>query len=60
MCALTDDDHAAIRNCDTSRTWLKIQSIYKTKSNENKYLLNQEFHRMRFSDDQSVTNYYAQ
>lgn len=50
-CALTDDDHTAIRECDTSHeVWLKIQSIYETKTNENKYLLNQEFHRMRFSD----------
>jgi len=60
-CALSDDDHAAIRDCDTSRdVWLKIQSIYETKSNENKYLLNQEFHRMRFGNDQSVTSYCAQ
>jgi len=58
--ALSDNDHAAIRDCDTSRdVWLKIQSIYETKSNENKYLLNQEFHRMRFSNDQSVTSYCA-
>jgi len=54
-------DHAAIRDCDTScDVWLKIQSIYEMKSNENKYLLNQEFHRMRFSDDQSITSYCAQ
>lgn len=48
--ALSDDDHAAIRDCDTSHVWLKIQSIYETKTNENKYLFNQEFHRMRFND----------
>jgi len=60
-CALSDDDHAAIRDCDTSSdVWLKIQSIYEMKSNENKYLLNQEFHRMRFSNDQSVTSFCAQ
>lgn len=59
--ALSDDDHAAIRDCDTSReVWLKIQSIYETKTNENKYLLNQKFHRMRFNNDQSIASYYAQ
>lgn len=60
-CALSDDDHAAIRDCDNSRdVWLKIQSIYETKTNENKYLLNQEFHRMRFNDGQSIASYCAQ
>ncbi|KMQ86303.1 copia protein [Lasius niger] len=60
-CALSDDDHAAIRDCDTSRdVWLKILSIYETKTNENKYLLNQEFHRMRFNDGQSIASYCAQ
>jgi len=60
-CALSDDDHAAIRDCDTSReVWLKIQSIYETKTNENKYLLNQEFHKLHFNDDQSIASYCAQ
>lgn len=35
-------------------------SIYETKTNENKYLLNQEFHRMRFNESQSITSYCAQ
>lgn len=60
-CALSDDDHAAIRDCDNSRAvWLKIQSIYETKTNESKYLLNQEFHRMRFNESQSIASYCAQ
>jgi len=52
---LSDDDHSAIRECTTSKAmFIKIKSLYKTKTEANKYLLNQAFHAMKFKDGQSV------
>ena len=59
--ALNDDDHAAIRDCDTAAAiWKKITSMYETKTEANKYLLNQALHTLKFRDHHSISSYCAE
>lgn len=58
---LTDDDHASIRDCDSSKKiWDKIKGIYESTTSENKYLLSQEWHKLTFGESVSVSSYCAQ
>lgn len=38
----------------------KIKSLYETKTEANKYLLNQALHAMKFKDGQSVQSYCSE
>lgn len=58
--SLHDEDHAAVRDCKTShQIWSKLVSIYESQTAHNKYLLNQELHRFKFQDGQTVASYCA-
>lgn len=58
---LSDDDHSAIRECNTSKSmFTKLKSLYETKTEANKYLLNQSLHAMKFKDGQSVQSYCSE
>lgn len=58
---LSDDDYSAIRKCNTSKAmFIKIKSLYETKTEANKYLLNQALHAIKFKDGQSVQSYCSE
>lgn len=60
-CSFNDDDHAAIRDCVTAwQIWSKIKSIYEQKTSENKYLLQQEFFRLKFESCETISSYCAE
>lgn len=55
---LNDDNHSAIRDCETLiAMFTKIKSLYETKTETNKYLLNQALHALKFKDGQLVQSY---
>lgn len=57
---MNDDDHTAIRDCRTAQEiWSKIKSIYEQKTSENKYLLQQEFFRLKFESCETISSYCA-
>jgi len=59
-CGLSDDDHTAIRDCTSAnQIWLKIKSMYEQRTSENKYLLQQEFFKLKFEDSETVSSYCA-
>jgi len=59
-CGLNDDDHTAIRDCTSAhQIWLKIKSMYEQRTSENKYLLQQEFFKLKFEDSETVSSYCA-
>lgn len=63
---LSDGDHSAIREWNTSKVMFtklkltKLKSLYETKTEANKYLLNQSLHVMKFKDGQSVQSYCSE
>lgn len=58
---LNDDDHSAIRDCNTLKDmFTKLKSLYETKTEANKYLLNQALHAMKFKNGQSVQSYCSE
>lgn len=59
-CGLNNDDHAAFCDCTSAHhIWSKIKSVYEQKTPENKYLLQQEFFRLKFESNETISNYYA-
>lgn len=58
---LSDDDHTAIRDCKTAKEiFEKIVSLYELTAGENKYLLSQKLHQLKFEDGQTVAGYCSQ
>lgn len=58
---LSDDDHTAIRDCKTAKEVLeKIVSLYESTAGENKYLLSQKLHQLKFEANQTVAGYCSQ